>query len=116
MMLADVGVMAKLATGTRVTVTLDVPGTPSIVAVIVTAPGPRPVTTPLRSTTATAGLLVRQVTARPVTSWVPANAFAVRETVAPTTIEVSAGVTATRLTGTAVTVIAANPVFPPLRA
>src|SRR5215207_7785692 len=65
-MLADVGDTDTLATGTSVTVTLAVPWTPSIVAVIVTVPALTPVTRPLPSTTAIVVLMDRQVTPRPL--------------------------------------------------
>jgi len=66
--LADAGVTVTLATGTGVTVTLDVPLFPSLVAVIVAEPVTTPVTSPLPFTVATAVLLLDQVTTRPVSA------------------------------------------------
>jgi hypothetical protein len=52
--------------GTAVTVMLDVPDFPPLVAVIVAEPAATPVTTPLEFTVAAAALLVDQVTVCPV--------------------------------------------------
>jgi hypothetical protein len=53
-------------TGTRFTVTVDVPDCPSLVAVIVVDPGISAVTSPDCETVATSGLLDDHETARPV--------------------------------------------------
>jgi len=63
---AAAGLTVTEATGTLVTVRADVPLCPSLVAVIVAEPAAPPVARPLADTVATAGLLVAQVTARPV--------------------------------------------------
>jgi hypothetical protein len=52
--------------GTAVTVMLDVPDLPELVAVIVAGPADTPVTTPLVLTVATPALLVVHVTVCPV--------------------------------------------------
>jgi hypothetical protein len=52
--------------GTAVTVILDVPVFPELVAVIVAEPAATPVTTPLEFTLAAGALLVVQVTVCPV--------------------------------------------------
>src|SRR2546428_362119 len=63
--LAVAGVTATDATGTLATVTLAAPLCPSHVAVIVAAPNPTAVTSPLPPTVATAALLLAHVTNRP---------------------------------------------------
>jgi len=60
------GETVTVATGTRFTVTADVPLLPSLVAVIVTDPAATPRTRPLALTVANAALLVDHVTTRPV--------------------------------------------------
>src|SRR5881398_1222546 len=93
------GVTATAATGTLATVTDAVPLFPSLVAVIVAAPGATAVTRPLPLTVATPGALLPQVTARPLrgfpfgSSGVAANCI-----VAPTTTVPDGGVTATTAT------------------
>jgi len=60
------GETVTVATGIGVTVIVDVPVLPSLVAVIVAVPTATAVTTPLDETVATPGVLVDQVIARPV--------------------------------------------------
>ena len=64
------GSTVTLATGTMVTVTVTVddPDTPSLVAAIVAVPAALPVTTPPGLTVATASLLDVQTTIRSVTT------------------------------------------------
>src|SRR5437763_15762177 len=92
-----------------------VPLLPSLVAVIVAEPAATPVTTPLELTAATAALLVAQLTARPLSA-LPAESrgVAVRGTDPPTATLAEPGLTLTDATGTATTVTAALPLFPPL--
>jgi hypothetical protein len=66
-MLTDAGDSVTVATGTWVTVTVVVPDFPSLVAVMITLPGPTPVTIPVEETTAWFELLVDHVTTRSVT-------------------------------------------------
>jgi len=75
------GVTVTVETGASVTVTLDVPVFPSLVAVIVVVPGTSPVTTPDCETLATSGLLEVQETARPLSVF-PAASFIVAVNVA----------------------------------
>jgi len=65
---ADVGATVTVVTtgDTAVTVTLDVPAFPELVAVIVADPAATPVTTPLEFTVAAVALSVDQVTVCPV--------------------------------------------------
>jgi hypothetical protein len=100
----------------NVTVTEDVPRTPSLVAVIVAVPTATPVATPVELfTVATLELLVDHVTVRPVSVLPPASfRVAANSCVAPTAIEAVAGATVTVATGTNVTVSVAVPVFPSL--
>jgi hypothetical protein len=65
---AEVGATVTVVTtgGTAVTVILDVPDFPELVAVIVAEPAATPVTTPLEFTVAAAALLVDHVTVWPV--------------------------------------------------
>src|SRR5438552_1365575 len=62
---ADAGVTVTEATGTAVTVTLEVPLCPSLVAVIVAEPATLPVTSPLELTVATDVLELAHVITRP---------------------------------------------------
>jgi hypothetical protein len=62
------GATVTLPTGIGVTVTLEVPDFPSLVAVIVVVPGLEPVTTPPELTLATSGLLDDHATMRFVTT------------------------------------------------
>ncbi len=88
---------------------------PSLVAVIVTAPTPRPVTSPVPLTAATPGALLAHVTTRPLSGLPRASfAVAVRCNVAPMSRLAIAGVTVTEATGTFVTVMAEVPLFPSL--
>jgi hypothetical protein len=68
-----VGLTVTVATGTAVTVKLEVPVRPSLVAVMVTDPGATPVTRPLELTVASPGLLEDQAIARPVSTFPPAS-------------------------------------------
>jgi hypothetical protein len=68
---AEVGATVTVVTtgaggGTAVTVMLDVPDFPELVAVMVAGPAATPVTTPLELTVAAAALPVDQVTVCPV--------------------------------------------------
>jgi hypothetical protein len=68
---AEVGATVTVVTtgaggGPAVTVTLDVPVFPELVAVIVAEPAATPVTTPLEPTVVAAALLVVQLTGCPV--------------------------------------------------
>jgi hypothetical protein len=101
-----------LATGTLVTVTVELPFHPSLEAVMNADPGATAATTPLVETVATDGLLETQVTRRSVTT-VPLASFTVATSVAlcPTTRLTEGGWTVTLVTGTAVTVTAALPLL-----
>jgi hypothetical protein len=109
------GLTMTEATGTRVTVTVELPAFPSLVAVIVAVPAATPLTSPLLLTVAMPVLPLAHVTVRPVSA-VPAESFgvAVSCTVCPTVRLAVAGATATAATGTAVTVIAAVLLLPSL--
>ena len=113
--LAVAGATVTVATGTTVTVIDELPDFPSLVAVIVAAPAPTAVTTPLAETVATAGVLLDQVTTRPVNT-LPEESLvvALSGTVPPATTLADAGVTVTVATGTTVTVIADVPDLPSL--
>src|SRR5438445_2502828 len=112
---AVAGLTLTDATGTGFTVTAALPVFPSLVAVIVTAPAPAPVTSPVEVTVATAGVLDAQVTDRP-DSRLPAASFsvAVSCTVAPTSTTAVTGLIATDATGTLATLVVADPLFPSL--
>src|SRR2546422_11412766 len=88
-------------TPTGVTVTLDVPLCPSLVAEMVAEPAATPVTSPLPFTVATAVLLLDQTTTRPV-SGVPFASLgvAVSCTVCPACTLAGDGLTVTEATGT----------------
>src|SRR4029077_20672621 len=97
--LAGAGVTVTEATGASVTVTLEVPLCPSLVAVIVAEPAATPVTTPLPFTVATAVLLLAHVTTRPVSGLPLASlGVSVSCTVCPTNTLAGAGVTVTEAT------------------
>src|SRR2546423_641627 len=99
--LADDGVTLTEATGTGtlVTVTIDVPLFPSLVAVIVAEPAALPVTSPLPLTRATPESLLAQVITRPDKGLPLASlGVAVRCTVCPTGTLAVAGVTVTSAT------------------
>src|SRR4051794_41885845 len=83
-----------------VTVTFDVPGLPSLVAVITTSPEVTPVTRPADDTVATCGSALDQVTLRPLSGW-PAVSLgvAVSCTVLPAATVGAAGGTSTEATG-----------------
>ena len=103
------------ATGTTLTVTAALPVTPSLVAVIVTAPAATPVTSPVDETVAVAGALDTQVIARP-DSTAPAASFGLAAscTLAPTSTSAVAGLITTEATGTFATVTVAEALFPSL--
>src|SRR6266571_3441115 len=114
--LAGDGVTSTDATGAGVTVRLDVPLLPSLVAVMTTGPPTLlPVTRPFASTVARVASLVPHVTVRPV-SVLPFASFsvAVSCSVMPTATLAGAGVTATESTGAGVTVTADVPLLPSL--
>src|SRR5438093_9807891 len=96
-----------------VTVTVDVPLWPSLVAVIVAEPAVTPLTSPLPVTVATDVLLLAHVTTRPVNG-LPLASFgvAVSCTVCPTPTLAGDGLTVTVATGTTVTVTTEVPLFP----
>jgi hypothetical protein len=73
--LAVDGVMETLATGAGglVTVTLDVPDTPAVEAVVVAVPTPAPATRPFELTVATVPLLLVQANVCPDTTLPPAS-------------------------------------------
>ena len=100
-MLAEPGLTVTEATGTAVTVMVDVPLFPSDVAVMVAEPAVAPATRPLLVTLATLGLLLDQDTTRP-DSGVPFASLGVATscTVPPTVRLAVAGVTSTVATGT----------------
>jgi hypothetical protein len=95
------------------TVIAAVPLCPSLVAVIVAWPAATPVASPVEFTVVTAGLLVAQVTVRPVSTFPAASlVVAVSCTVTPTSTVAGATVTDATGTGGAVTATAAVPFFP----
>src|SRR6266581_3152028 len=112
---AEAGLTLTDATGTRFTVTAALPVFPSLVAVIVTAPAPAPVTSPVAVTVATAGVLDAQVTDRP-DSTLPAASFSVVVScrVAPTSTTAVTGLITTDATGTFATLIVADALCPSL--
>src|SRR5947199_1990947 len=114
-MVAVAGVIVTEATGTGVTVIVEGPLFPSLVAVIVAVPAALPVTSPLAVTVATAVLLLPQLTVRP-DNGLPLASFgvAVSCTVWPTCADAVAGLTVTDATGTVLTVIVAVPLCPSL--
>src|SRR6266699_590665 len=99
--------------GGVVTVMLDVPLLPSLVAVIVAEPAATPVTRPLALTVPTELLLLAHVTVRPV-SVLPFASFGVAAswTVCPACTDAGAGLTVTDATGTSVTVTTDVPLCP----
>jgi len=113
--LADVGLTVTDATGTKVTVTLDVPLCPSLVAVIVADQAPAALTRPLPLTVATDVLVLVHVITRPDSGLPLASvAVAVSCTVCPVVRLAEFGLTVTEATGTFVTVMLAVPLFPSL--
>ena len=107
------GVTSSDATGTLVTVIEDVPVFPSLVAVIVAAPGVTAVTRPLPFTVATEVLLLDQETVRPESAAPFASCgVAVSWTVSPVWTVAVAGVTPTDATGVLVTVMDDVPLLP----
>src|SRR6184192_478089 len=114
-MVAVAGVIVTEATGTGVTVIVEGPLFPSLVAVIVAVPAALPVTSPLAVTVATAVLLLPQLTVRP-DNGLPLASFgvAVSCTVWPTCTDAVLGLTVTDATGTVLTVTVAGPLCPSL--
>src|SRR5438552_2292168 len=114
-MVALAGWIVTEATGTGVTVIVEGPLFPSLVAVIVAVPAALPVTSPLAVTVATAVLLLPQLTVRP-DNGLPLASFgvAVSCTVWPTCTDAVLGLTVTDATGTVLTVIVAVPLCPSL--
>src|SRR5205807_8378651 len=112
---AEGGVTSTDATGTGVTVIVEVPLLPSLVAVIVAEPGVTPETRPLLLTAATDVLELDQVTVRPE-SGAPLASFgvAVSCTVWPACTDAEGGVTSTLATGMFVTVTEELTVLPSL--
>src|SRR5947199_70939 len=112
-MVTVAGVIVTEATGTGVTVIVEGPLFPSLVAVIVAVPAALPVTSPLAVTVATAVLLLPQLTVRP-DNGLPLASFevAVSCTVWPTCTDAVPGLTVTDATGTVLTVIVAVPLCP----
>src|SRR5712691_3871522 len=116
--LAGDGVTSTEATGAGVTVRLDVPLLPSLVAVMTTGPPTLlPATRPFASTVARVASLVPHVTVRPV-SVLPFASFsvAVSCSVMPTATLAGDGVTFTESTGAGLTVTADVPLLPSLAA
>ena len=113
--MADPGFTVTDATGTLVTVTVDVPLLPSLVAVIVAVPAALAVARPLALTLATPELLLAHVTTRPDRVLPFASlSVAVNCTVWPTCTPADAGVTATEATETGVTLTDDVPLCPSL--
>src|SRR5213080_34194 len=112
-MVAVAGVIVTEATGTGVTVIVEGPLFPSLVAVIVAVPAALPVTSPLAVTVATAVLLLPQLTVRP-DNGLPLASFgvAVSCTVWPTCTDAVLGLTVTDATGTVLTVTVAVSTVP----
>src|SRR5258708_6660870 len=110
------GVRPTEATGASVTRTVAEPLFPSLVAVIVIGPPAAiPMTPPLASTPATAGLALCHVTVRPLSGLPFASlGVAVRCTLPLTRMLEDTGVTVTDATGIGVTVLAAVPLLPSL--
>src|SRR3989442_6405210 len=98
-----------------VTVTAAVPLCPSLVALIVTAPAPAPVASPLADTVAIAVLELVQLITRPP-STLPAASFsvAVSCTACPTRTTAVTGLITTDATGTFATLVVADPLWPSL--
>src|SRR5207253_4928086 len=119
-MVATGGVTETEATGTSVTVAVEVALFPSLVAVMMAEPAATPVppptvTCPVAVTVATAALLVAQVTSRPLNGLPLASCgVAVSWTACPTAALTVAGLRLTDATGTTLTVTAALPVAPSL--
>jgi hypothetical protein len=112
MIVAGFGATVTVATGAGVTVTVDVPDLPSLVAVIVAVPGATPVTTPALDTDAAAVLLDVHETVRSVTT-IPFTSFTVAASVVvlPAMTLAVVGATATLPTGILVTVTVELPLL-----
>src|SRR5438132_1134515 len=112
---AEGGVTSTDATGTGVTVIVEVPLLPSLVAVIVADPRVTPETSRLLLTVATAVLELVHVALRPESGFPPASlGVPVSCTVWPACTDAEGGVTSTDATGTFVTVIDEVPLLPSL--
>jgi len=109
------GATVTVATGTGVTVTIDEPDCPSLVAVTVAVPGTTPKTNPDEVTVATGVLLELHATGRLVTT-VPFTSFTVAVSVVfvPDTMLIDAGATLTLPTGGTRTVRVDDPDLPSL--
>jgi hypothetical protein len=111
---ADPGAIEIAAIGITVTVIVDEPDFPSLVAVTVAVPAETPVTLPVASTVATCVAPLAQTTERPVsTCWFASYVTALSGVVPPTTIVAVEGITETDATGAAVTVTTARVDWPP---
>src|SRR5256885_3969965 len=108
------GLTVTVATGATVTVTSAVPLFPSLVAVIVAAPGATPVRSPVLLTVATVVLLLDHVTGRPLNTF-PAESAVVAERTSswPTSTLADAGATVTVVTGIGATRTTAVSAMPP---
>jgi len=98
-----------------VTVTVELPDLPSLVAETIAVPCFLPVTSPFEFTVAIDPSLLLQVTVRPVRA-LPLASLSVTDSclVPPTLIDVDAGETVTDATGASITVRVADPLFPSL--
>src|SRR6266566_1612822 len=114
-MLADVGLTVTEATGTLATVMVALLLLPSLVAVTVAEPRTTAVTRPLPLTVATAGLLLAQLTTRPM-SGLPAESWVMAVSCAeePTKMVAELGEMVTAATATGLTVTVAVAVCPSL--
>lgn len=109
------GVTCTAATGTARTVTVADACFPSTDAMITALPGEMPVTMPVLDTLASEGVLLDQITGRPVSDWpLTLRAMALSCTVPPTTMLAVEGLISTAATGSGATVIVACPVAPSL--
>ena len=103
------------ATGTGVTVSVDCPVMPSLVAMMFAVPGATAMTTPVAgSTVATVSLLELQAMARPARTLLFASSVRRGSCRRPGDDREAASVTVTDATGTCVTVSVACPVMPSL--
>jgi hypothetical protein len=107
----DVG-LGETTTLAIPTATNAVPLTPSLVAVMVTAPALSPVTRPVLDTTATASLLEPHPTTRSVRMVAPDLTVAESCTDAPTPMLLDGGATVTLVTARRLTLTVADPVLP----
>jgi hypothetical protein len=106
------GATVTLPTGIFVTVIVEIPLLPSLVALTVAVPGATPVTKPLELTVAIVGSLEPHVTTRPVnTPPMESSVAAASCVVADTRMPALGGETTTEATGTSETVIVLVPLF-----